>query len=303
MSEVAATNPYAWFPNASTAAELATVTADNRLVGYPYTKREVAIMDVDQAAAVILATHEAADRLGVAAERRVYLRGWCAANDPTYVAEHEPLWSSPAMRAASDGALGVAGATIDDVAHLDLYSCFASSIAFGLDALGLAADDTRPVTVTGGLPFAGGPGSNYLTHAVAAMAARLRGDPGSLGLVSGVGMHMTKHVYALYSTRPPSAPLTPPDPLTVQAAVDAAHPPRAIADTAEGVATVAAYSVVHGRGGGAEWGLLVCDLPTGERCYAKAFDADLLRGLEQQEWVGRTVELVRGEGQMNVAKL
>lgn len=305
MSKVAARNPHAWFPIERSAQELATATRDNRMVGYPYTKREVAIMDIDQAAAVLLATHEAADRLGVPPERRVYLRGWCAANDATYVAEHDPMWSSPAMQAASSEALRLAGlASVDDIAHLDLYSCFASSIAFALDALGLGADDRRGVTVTGGLPFAGGPGSNYLSHAVATMTDRLRADPGSYGLVSGVGMHMTKHVYAVYGTEPPPSPVTPPDQSGVQAAVTARHPPRPIAETATGPATVAAYSVVHDRDNAPQWGLVVCDLPGGERCYARALDADLLASLEDDEWVGRTVELLPAEhaGNVNLAK-
>ena len=72
-----------------------------------------------------------------------------------------------------------------DVAHLDLYSCFASSVCFALDALGISEDDGRGVTQTGGLPYHGGPGSNYMTHALAAMVETLRGDPGSFGVTSG----------------------------------------------------------------------------------------------------------------------
>ena len=95
-----------------------------------------------------------------------------------------------------------AGVGIDDIAHLDLYSCFGSSVNFARDALGLAADDPRGFTVTGGLPYHGGAGSDYVTHSIATMAGRLRADPGSVGLVSGVGMHMTKHVFGVYSTEP-----------------------------------------------------------------------------------------------------
>lgn len=294
MTEVAAGNPYAWFPIARRADELITPTADNRMVGYPYTKYTVAVMDVDMAAAVIVASHAAADRLGIPADRRVYLRGWCAAHDPVYVAEHDDLSCSPAMAAASAEALRIAGLGIDDVAHLDLYSCFGSSLNFALDALGLTPGDARGVTVTGGLPFAGGPGSGYLLHALSTMTDVLRREPGSVGLVSGVGMHMTKHVYGLYSTTP--EPVAPPRAGAVQAAVDQVGA-RPIEPVASGRATVAAYSVVHGRDGEAEWALAVCDLPGGARTYAKAFDADVLAAMEHEEWVGRPVTLVdAGEG-------
>jgi acetyl-CoA C-acetyltransferase len=298
MTEVAARNPYAWFPRIRTADELITATPGNRMVGYPYTKYMVSIMDVDMAAAVIVASHQAADDLGVPADRRVYLRGWCYATDDTYVAEHEPMSGSPAMRAASIEALTRAGVGIDEVAHLDLYSCFGSSVHFALDALGLQPGDPRGVTVTGGLPFNGGAGSNYLSHSIVAMTGVLRADPGSVGLVSGVGMHMTKHVYGLYSTGPGA--VRPPDSKAVQARLDAG-PHRQIRDVADGPATVAAYSVAHGREGGPEWGLAVCDLPDGPRAYAKILAPELLAQAEEEELVGAAVDL-ETDGKVNVVR-
>ena len=309
MTEVAARNPYAWFPLARSAEDLITPTAANRLVGYPYTKYMVSVMDVDMAAALIVASHERADALGVPADRRVYLRGWAYGNDPWYVAERPELWRSEAMKRVSQAALGMAGAGVDDVAHIDLYSCFASSVLFGRDALGFSeggaedADgvDDRPITVTGGLPFSGGAGSDYMTHSIAAMADRLRGDPGSLGMVSGVGMHMTKHVYAVYGTEPPAQPLEPVDGAALQAGLDAL-PKKAITDSYSGPATVAAYTVAHGRGGGAEWGLAVCDLDDGSRAYAKVLDPDLLAQAEAAELVGAGVSLVPGDNNANMVK-
>jgi acetyl-CoA C-acetyltransferase len=305
MTRVAAANPDAWFPVERTADELIAERPDNRMVGYPYTKYIVSIMDVDMAAALLVATHERADALGVPADQRVYLRGWCYATDPIYVAEHPDLSRSPAMHAASGEALRRANATLDDIAHFDLYSCFASSLHFACDALGLNENDPRNLTVTGGLPYHGGPGSGYLTHSIATMTDVLRDDPGSLGLVSGVGMHMTKHVYGVYSTAP--APLAPPDERTVQGRLDAATP-RAITPEYAGDAIVAAYSVVHGREGAAQWGLLVCDLPEGDRTYAKVLEGEALSDAEANELVGRPVHLEpatvkgpMGDARVNIA--
>jgi acetyl-CoA C-acetyltransferase len=142
--------------------------------------------------------------------------------------------------------------------------------------------------VTGGLPYHGGPASGYLTHSIAAMVERLRADPEATGLVSGVGMHMTKHVFGAYRATP--GPVEPPDGDRVQAAADAAGRPEAVAEHA-GEATVSAYSVVHGRDGAPEWTLLVCDLPDGKRTYAQARDADLCADAETTELVGRKVSL------------
>jgi acetyl-CoA C-acetyltransferase len=295
FTRVAAANPEAWFPIRRSAEEIITAGPSNRMVGYPYTKYMVSIMDVDMAGALLMTSHETADALGVAPDRRVYLRGWCYATDPVYVAEHVDLWRSPAMATAAETAMGAAGVGVDDVAHLDLYSCFGSSVNFARDALGIGPDDARPLTVTGGLPYHGGAGSDYLTHSIATMARVLRDDPGAYGMVSGVGMHMTKHVFGVYSTDPGPAAPRPPGPVAEQ-------PACAIRDTYAGPAAVAAYSIVHGADGGPEWGVAVCDTPGGERCYARLADPDLLDAAEKEELVGRTLTLST-EDQVNVARM
>jgi len=296
FSEVAATNPHAWFPVARSAQELSTPSAENRIVGYPYTKWAVSVMDVDMAATVIVASHAKADALGIPADRRVYLRGGCYATDPIYVAEHADLSSSPAMAAASAEALRCAGADIDDVAHLDLYSCFASSVHLAVDALGIAPDDPRGLTVTGGLPFSGGAGSNYVLHSIATMVDVLRVDPGSLGLVTGVGMHMTKHAFGVYSTAPPtSGVLEPPATLPTQPAI-------AITDRHDGTATIASYTVAHGRDGAPDWGLVIGNLADGTRAYGRVEDADVLMAMEATEWVGRPIRLDPTDAGVNLVR-
>ena len=292
MTAVAAANPHAWFPVERTAEELVTPTPDNRLVGWPYTKYTVSVMDVDMAAAALVVSAEVADEIGVPAESRVHLHGADYAEDPWTVAEHPDLGSSPAMATAARSALGQAGVTVDQLAHLDLYSCFASSLRFACDALGLDPLDPRGLTVTGGLPFAGGPASNYTLHAVASMAERLRADPGSYGLVTGVGMHLTKHAYTVWSTTP-GAPGTP-------AEMPSPAGPNVIG-AYEGDATVASYTVSHGRSGDAESAVLVLDVAHGARAYARVREPDLLADAESRELVGQRVT-VTTDGRVNLAR-
>jgi acetyl-CoA C-acetyltransferase len=172
-------------------------------------------------------------------------------------------------------------------------------VCFALDALGIAESDPRAaaVTVTGGLPYHGGPGSNYMTHSLAAMTERLRGDPGSYGVVSGVGMHMQKHAYGVWSTDPGAGAVTDPAPY---AAVEA---PVGIVGSPAGAATVATYSVLHGRDGEPEKALLICDLPGGGRCYAFLDGGpSVLAAAEEDELIGRTVTLTPKD-QVNWAAL
>jgi acetyl-CoA C-acetyltransferase len=282
MTDVAAANPNAWFPVRRDCDDIVAVRTENRMVGYPYTKYMISVMDVDMAAALIVATHARADALGVPADRRVYLRGWCDAYDPVLVAAHADMTRSPAMVAASTNALAAARAGVDDIAYFDLYSCFPSSLHFATDALGIDPLDPRGLTVTGGLAYHGGPASGYLTHSIAAMVERLRRDPGSLGMVSGVGMHMTKHVFGVYSTEP--GRVEPPPEVAAPEAV-------AVADAHDGPAVVAAYSVVHDRDGVPSHALLVCDLPDGSRAYARTEHAEVCARAERAEFVGEDVML------------
>ena len=291
MTAIAAASPHAWFPIARDADEIVTATPDNRMVAYPYTKLMTSIMDVDMAAALVLASATKADALGVPEDRRVYLRGSGYAEDPAHVAGHPDLWRSPAMAAASDAAMAGAGVGADDVAHFDLYSCFASSVCFALDALGIGEHDDRAVTQTGGLPYHGGPGSNYMTHSLAAMVETLRKDPGSYGMTSGVGMHMQKHAYGVWSTDPGAGPkpnVAPAPPLA---------DPLAIVEAPEGKATVATYSVLHGRDGGPERAVLICDLPGGSRCYGLLDGGgSVLAETEADELIGRSVTITPADG-------
>jgi acetyl-CoA C-acetyltransferase len=288
MTLVASRNPHAWDPTARPAAELVEPTPRNRMVATPYPKRTIAQMDVDMAGALVLASEEAADRLGVPDDRRVRLRSWAEADDGHYVAEHPDLWRSPAMAWCAHHALAGAGASTDDLAHLDLYSCFASSIDFALDALGLSAAELggRDVTVTGGLPYSGGPACNYLAHSIASMTGRLRRDPGSLGLTTGVGMHMTKHSWAVWSTEPGDVlpPPAPPAAATVP-----------IVEHWDGDATLVACSVLHDRGGDAVSGTAIADVDGG-RIYLVTSDPDLLARWVAGDGPGDVVRVTEVDG-------
>src|SRR5579885_2751525 len=107
-----------------------------------------------------------------------------------FFSERRDHASSPAIAAAGSQALRGAGITIADVDLFDIYSCFPSAVQLALDALGIALDDPRPLTVTGGLAAFGGPGSNYSMHAIAGMLDRLRARPGTRGLVTALGWYV-----------------------------------------------------------------------------------------------------------------
>ena len=183
FAAVAADNPNAWSRTAYSPEEIRTVSPDNRMVCFPYPKRMCANIDVDQGAALLLCSYEAARAAGVPDDRMVFLHAAAEAHDHYFVTERGSLADSPGDRGRRSATRSTRPAVgVDDVARFDLYSCFPSAVQIAMRALGLADDDPRPLTVTGGLGFAGGPVNNYPTHAIARMVEVLRADPGELRL-------------------------------------------------------------------------------------------------------------------------
>jgi acetyl-CoA C-acetyltransferase len=285
-SEVAAKNPFSWFPEPRTAEEIRSVSAKNRWIGFPYPKLMNALMEVDQGAAAIVMSERAADRLGIAPAKRVAFLGGASANDGWSAAERVDLASSPAYAAAARAAQSHASLGVADVELFDLYSCFPCVVEFALDALGLSTTDPRSPTQTGGLAHHGGPGNNYAMHGLANTVLRLREGRGRVGWVSGLGMSATKHAIAVLST----------DAKRIAAsdgrATRLSLPPEefegpALVDAASGPAQVESYTVMFDRENKPERGILYLRLPDGRRSVAHGErSAELFRLLLEVEGVG-----------------
>ena len=287
FSEVAAANPYAWTRRPLTAEEIRTTGEGNRMIALPYRKLMCSNENVEQAAALVMCSVERATELEVPADRWVFPLSGGDAADRTFVSERADLASSPAVRLAGSETLSLSGVGIDDVAHVDLYSCFPSAVQIGAAELGLSLD--RQLTVTGGLRFAGGPWNNYSTHAIATMVDVLRADPTSLGLVWANGGFLTKHAVGLYSATPGSEPFAHANP---QAAVDSL-PGREVADDAEGDVEIETYTVAYDRDNRPETGLAACLLPDGRRAWGATADRGVAAQMTDAEMCGQRARLDR----------
>ncbi len=244
FTDVAAANPYSAAPTARTAEELITVTERNRIVAEPFTRMLVARDQVNQAAAVVLISVGKARALGIPQDKWVFLHGQADANELT-IMERPDISASPQSIAAGLKALALAGKSQADMALFDLYSCFPIAVFNMLDGLGMAANDPRGLTLTGGLPFFGGAGNNYSMHGIAEMVTRLRQRPGAFGLVGANGGMLSKYSAGVYSTLP--ADWTQPDQRLAKIA-DAPVPGLEL-DTAEGSARVETYTIIPHKDG------------------------------------------------------
>jgi acetyl-CoA C-acetyltransferase len=294
FTRVAAANPYASAPVERTAAELVTPSPANRPIADPYTRYVVSREKVNQGASLVLMSLAAAQRLGVPTARWVFLSGHADLRERDLL-DRADLSVSPASARAARHALEVAGIGVDDLAFIDLYSCFAAPVFNIADTLGLAADDPRGLTVTGGLPFFGGAGNNYSMHAIATMVERVRGVPGSHGFVGANGGLMSKYSAGVYTTTP--SPWRADDSAALQAEVDA-WPAPAGAVRADGWGTVETWTVKHARDG-ARTGVVVGRLDAdGRRFLARGDSPALLDLLTGDEPAGQRVR-VRADGAVN----
>jgi acetyl-CoA C-acetyltransferase len=282
FSDVAADNPHAWTTSPLSADEIARPTSANRIISWPYTKLMNSNNSVEQAAAVIVCSAEAARRAGVPAERWVFLRSGAEAADTDRIAERARLDGSPAIRHAGRKALELADVQLDELGPIDLYSCFPSAVQVAARELGLPLDDpTRPLTVTGGLTFAGGPWNNYSTHAIATMVHVVRRTQRP-GLVTANSGYLTKHSIGVYAPTPAAG---------FQRSTSHDHvdtEPTRVAIGYDGPAVLEAWTVRHDRDGNPDLAMASLRLPDGSRTLARSDDAELLRLLVEQELEGQS---------------
>ena len=296
LAQVAKGNPFAWFRDGKTGDEIGTVTPDNRMICFPYPKYMNAIMEVDQAAAVIMTSVSTAQELGIPREKWVYIWGCADAVDLWYFSERLNYYSSPALALVGRKVLEMAGLSIGEIDWFDLYSCFPCAVEIARDMLGIAEDDPRPITLAGGLPYFGGPGNNYSLHAICAMVERLRREPQRKALVSAMGWYVTKHAQAIYSGVPPEREWRRADSPRDQAELDA-MPHPAVVEVPCGVGAVETYTVVFDRAGEPEFAIVVGRLEDGGRFIANTEpDPELLRWMTQEEMAGRGAK-VRHDGE------
>jgi acetyl-CoA C-acetyltransferase len=285
FSKVAAGNPVAAAPVEYGVDELITVTERNRMISEPYPRLMVARDQVNQGAAALLMSVAAARRFGVPEEKWVYLRGHADLQEQGML-DRPDLGHAPSAVMAVRAALDMAGIGIDDVATFDLYSCFPVPVFNICDGMGIAPDDPRGLTLTGGLPFFGGAGNNYSMHGIAETVARMRSAPGQFGLVGANGGIMSKYSVGVYSTT--AAEWTPDRSAQSQAHIDSA-PTVPVTETPDGTATVETYTVR--RDNGRPTGIIIGRLEDGTRFLSTSEDDELIEVLTDGDPLGQPVRV------------
>ncbi len=277
-AEVATGNPHAADQSGMTAIEIRNASPTNRMVSWPYTKAMCANNHVDQAGAVIIASREAADRLGVPTDQRVYVHDTLSTIDTDSILTRRSLDQVCALGLAARQITDRWG-PLSEIEHLDFYGCFPSVVTLSCEVFGVSPD--RQLTVTGGLGFAGAPLNFAAGQSLVGMVQVLRNDSSSRGVVQGNGGHASKHSFGLYSAQPPEkyrfATTTHDDSPTI----DQALPDRS------GPVVIDGATVEH-DGGGPARAVLACRFDDGSRLWANSAEIAVMNAIETDETVGGT---------------
>ena len=282
FNRVAVANEHAWVQTPMTAEEIMEPTADNRMVGYPYTKAMNANSFVDFGGAIIICSVAKARSLGIDSDNWVFPHSATDGHATFLFSERDNFHESPAIRVTSKRCLELADISIDNIGPMDLYSCFPSVVQITMNELGI--DPERAATTTGGLSFFGGPMNSYVIHAIASTIDEIR-KTGEYGFVHANGGYATKHACAVYHNEPPKGQFRR---MNVQEEIETS-PKREVEENPIGKSVVEAYTVLHGREG-PEKALMTTLMEDGKRALASTSDAQTMQSMMSEEYVGKTLE-------------
>ena len=198
FSEIAASNPDGWAESALTAETIRNAGDKNAMLAFPYAKHHNSQWNVDQACALLFCSVSKAREYGIPESQWIFPLASTESNQIINVSQRPNLGQSKAAEMAGQRALNIAGLTIEEIDFIDLYSCFPSAVNLNIQALNIPED--RDLTVTGAMPYGGGPLNNYCLQATVKLAQLLRQKPGSYAIASCVSGMFTKQGYGIWSS-------------------------------------------------------------------------------------------------------
>jgi len=275
FSEVASQNPYAWTQKAYTAEEITQPSPKNRYICYPYTKRMCSNMFVDQSAAILLTNEEIAEEYNIPENNWVYLMGASDFQNIFDITRRKQLAVSHAAKIGSKIALEQAGFKLNEIDMFDIYSCFPSIVEIISEEIGIKKNDNRDLTITGGLPYFGGPWSNYSLHAIATVFEKIQKNPDLRIMVIANGGYNTKQSFGIYGKNPPKIPFDENNFEDLQNKILENELPEPIKKL-NGIIEILAYTIIFERDGTCKYGIALGKTNENRRTLA------IIKGNEKQ---------------------
>lgn len=198
-SKIAAINKDGWIEQSLDKKVIKTESKKNLRQAFPYNKYHCTSWNVNQACAIIICSEDIANKLNIPSDKRVYPLASSENNHMISTLQRPNLIEPAGMHLAAKFIMDICNENNLIPNLYDLYSCF--PVAVQMFAKSLKLNDIKDKTVTGAMPFAGGPLNSYVLHSTAKLIEKLRENNG-VGIVTGVSGMMTKQSYALWSKNP-----------------------------------------------------------------------------------------------------
>ena len=297
FSEIASENPYSWTKKRFGFKEIINTNNDNRLITHPYTKRMCANLYVDQSASILITSEDIAQNINLNRKLWVNIIGGTDLNNIHETTQRPRLYDSPALKKAAKLALNQARLSLDQIDGFDIYSCFPSIVQIIMNELGIPLDDERNLTLTGGLPYFGGPWSNYSLHSIVNAVNSIRKNPSLRLMVIANGGYNTKQSIGIYGKFGPK--ISWDDVKTIELEVQKkiySTKLRKPIERANGEITIRGYTITFDRSGNPKKGIILGEFKNGTRTLAfMNFSIKRLLKLENEELVGRKAKVAYDE--------
>ena len=288
FSKVASNNEDAWLDHPYSKKEILETSKKNKMLAYPYNKLHCTSWNVNQSAALIICSEELADKLEIDNKKRVYPISSSENNHMIAIQQRPKLYESIGMIYAAKSVNKMMEKLDIRLDAYDLYSCFPAAVKMFSKSLELGSE--IPKTITGSMPYAGGPLNSFVIHSTVKMIQKIRALEVRHGLVTGVSGMMTKQSFCVWGKEYQEQFIF--DDVTERAKLD--EKPVELSNIAEGEGEIIGYTIIEGSEN-APKAVLYLDDENKHRKVVSSFDKNFINLLMEEEWVGKEVKFKDGQ--------
>ena len=288
FSKVASNNEDAWLDHPYSKKEILETSKKNKMLAYPYNKLHCTSWNVNQSAALIICSEELANKLEIDNKKRVYPISSSENNHMIAIQQRPKLYESLGMIYAAKSINRMMEQLDIRLDAYDLYSCFPAAVKMFSKSLELGSES--PKTITGSMPYAGGPLNSFVIHSTVKMIQKIRALEVSHGLVTGVSGMMTKQSFCVWGKEYQEQFIY--EDVTERAKLD--EKPVELSDITEGEGEIIGYTIVEGIENVLK-AVLYLDDEKKHRKVVSSLDKNFINLLMEEEWVGRKVKFKDGQ--------
>jgi acetyl-CoA C-acetyltransferase len=288
FSKVASNNEDAWLDHPYSKKEILETSKKNKMLAYPYNKLHCTSWNVNQSAALIICSEELANKLEIDNKKRVYPISSSENNHMIAIQQRPKLYESLGMIYAAKSINKMMEQLDIRLDAYDLYSCFPAAVKMFSKSLELGSE--IPKTITGSMPYAGGPLNSFVIHSTVKMIQKIRALEARHGLVTGVSGMMTKQSFCVWGKEYQEQFIF--DDVTERAKLD--ENPVELSNIAEGEGEIIGYTIIEGSEHASK-AVLYLDDEKKHRKVVSSLDKNFINLLMEEEWVGKKVKFKDGQ--------